>query len=349
MIKRRKTRQVKIGNVRIGGGAPISIQSMAKTETKDIKVTINEIKRLQKAGCEIARVAVKNEKDLSALGEIKDNIKIPIVADIHFNYRLALGAIEKGVDAIRLNPGNIYKQFEVREIIKEAKKRKIAIRIGVNSGSLRIKRKNLSEDEAMVRSAADYIKHFEKAGFRDIIISLKSSDVLSNISAYRKMARLCGYPFHLGVTAAGLKEEGIIKSAVGIGSLLSEGIGDTIRVSLTSDPVDEVKAAKSILQSLGLRRFGPELISCPTCGRCQVDLVKIVKRVECAIRNTHDALRSRPATVAVMGCEVNGPGEAKDADIGIAAGKRSGILFKKGKIVKRVKEKDFVKEIMSQV
>lgn len=345
-VTRRRTRQVRIGKVKIGNGAPISIQSMVKTKTKGVQATIDEIKGLQKLGCQIIRVAVKESQEVPALGRIKKNIKIPLVADIHFNYRLALGAIDQGVDAIRLNPGNIFKQKEIKEIIEKAKGVNIPIRIGVNSGSLRIKNKNRSEDELMVRSAMDYIKYFESSDFHDIIISLKSSDVLSAISAYRKMAGLCDYPFHLGITATGLKEEGAIKSAIGIGSLLSEGIGDTIRVSLTADSSVEVEAAKLILQSLKLRNFGPEIISCPTCGRCQVDLEDIVKKLKDRLSAKDYPLKAKdPITIAVMGCEVNGPGEAKDAHIGIAAGKGSGVLFKKGKIVKKVKERDFVKEI----
>jgi len=345
-IRRRKTRQVRIGNVKIGGGAPVSIQSMAKTRIKDVKATINEIKNLEKAGCDIVRVAIKDREDLSSLAKVKKGIEIPLVADIHFDYRLALGAIEKDVDAIRLNPGNIYKESQVKEIIRKAKEKKVPIRIGANSGSLRAKKSG--QDESMVGSVLRYIKYFEDLNFYDILISLKSSDVLSTISAYRKMARYCNYPFHIGVTATGLKEDGIIKSVIGIGNLLSEGIGDTIRVSLTSDSTLEVEVAKSILQSLRLRNFGPEIISCPVCGRCQVDLENVVRKLRNRLNTKDYSLTTKhPIRIAVMGCEVNGPGEAKDADVGIAAGKRSGILFKKGKIVKRVKEKDFVKEIQS--
>ncbi len=344
-MKRRKTRQVSIGSVKIGKDAPISIQSMAKTATKDVKATACEIKSLKNAGCEIVRLAVKNDQDVSALGRIKKITKIPIVADIHFDHRLALSSINQGVDAIRLNPGNIYKRQQVKEIINRAKKARIPIRIGANSGSLRIKRKGSSESDLMVKSVMDYIKYFEEERFYDIIISLKSSDVLSTISAYRKMAVLCDYPFHLGVTATGVKEDGIIKSAIGIGSLLSEGIGDTIRVSLTADPVMEVDMAKSILQSLGLRKFGPDVISCPTCGRCQVDIEKIVGNIKEILQHK----RVKPVTIAVMGCEVNGPGEAKHADVGIAAGRGCGILFKKGKVIKKIKEKDFGKEILTSL
>ncbi len=349
-MKRRKTRRVKIGNVKIGGDTPISIQSMAKTPTKDVKATACEIKSLKRSGCEIVRLAVKNDQDVSALGKIKKSVKMPIVADIHFDHRLALSSISQGVDAIRLNPGNIYKRSQIKGIIKKAQKARIPIRIGANSGSLRIKRKGSSDSDLMVKSVLDYIKHFEEERFYDIIISLKSSDVLSTISAYRKMAVICNYPFHLGVTATGVKEDGMIKSAIGIGSLLSEGIGDTIRVSLTADPVMEVDLAKSILQSLGLRKFGPDVISCPTCGRCQVDVEKIVNNVKAELSAiSYQPSAKKTFTVAIMGCEVNGPGEAKHADVGIAAGKGCGILFKKGKIVKKINEKDFVKEIKKEL
>lgn len=340
MIKRKKTRQIKVGNVRIGGGAPILIQSMAKVETSDAKETVSQIRQLEDAGCEIVRVAIKNFEDADAVRDIKRKIKIPLVCDIHFNYKLALKAIENGADKIRLNPGNIRKREEILKVVKAAKKERIPIRIGVNSGSL-------FRGQGLVDSAIGYIKLFEAMDFRDIIISLKASDVISTVEAYRRIARCCDYPLHLGVTASGPYDSGIVKSSIGIGALLLDGIGDTIRVSLTSsDPVDEVIAAKRILSSLGLRRLGPEIISCPTCGRCQVDLVKIVKSIEHEIRNTNGERRKGPFTVAIMGCEVNGPGEAMDADIGIAAGKGSGILFKKGKIIKRIKEKDFVKEIL---
>jgi (E)-4-hydroxy-3-methylbut-2-enyl-diphosphate synthase len=344
-VKRRKTRQVKVGNVKIGGNAPVSIQSMVKAGTKDVEAAIDEIGRLKRAGCEIARLAVKDSEDITALGRIKKAAPMPLVADIHFNYKLALASIDEHIDAIRLNPGNIYKETQVKEVIEKARDAKIPIRIGINSGSLRIKGRNLSEDGLMVKSALDYIKYFEDEKFYDIIISLKSSSVLSTISAYKRMAALCDYPFHLGVTATGVKEDGIIKSAVGIGGLLSGGIGDTIRVSLTGDSVLEVEAAKSILQSMGLRKFGPEVISCPTCGRCQVDIEKIVGDLKGRLRER----RCRPVTIAVMGCEVNGPGEAREAYIGIAAGKKSGVLFKKGKIIKKVKSRDFTKEILNRI
>jgi len=349
-MKRRKTRQIRIGNIKIGGSAPVSIQSMTKTDTKDIKATVAQIKRLEKAGCEIIRVAIKDLDSAKAISGIKKKIKIPIVSDIHFDYRLALQAVESGSDAIRLNPGNIYKPKEVKDVIAACKKKKIPIRIGANSGSLRPRHQTSSiqhQASAMVKSITDYLKLFEKEKFCDIIISLKASDVLTTIEAYRKMAALCDYPFHLGITATGSGNESIVKSAIGIGTLLAEGIGDTIRVSLTSDSEDEIRVGQDILQALALRRFRPEVISCPTCGRCQVDLVGIVEQVKKNLTtNDYRLIAKRSLTLAVMGCEVNGPGEAKEADIGIAFGKGSGAIFKKGKIIKKVKTKDAVKELL---
>ena len=337
MIKRRKTRQLSVGAVKIGGNSPVSIQSMTKVETSNVKAIVSEIKELEVSGCEIIRVAVKTIKDAEALKNIKRKINIPLVADIHFDYRLALKAIEGGADKIRLNPGNIRGRDEVTRVVKAAKKAKIPIRIGVNSGSA-------SGD--FVKSAISYIKLFEDLNFHDIIISLKASDVAKTVEAYRKISKLCDYPLHLGVTASGPYKYGIVKSSIGIGSLLLDGIGDTIRVSLTADPVEEVAAAKRILSSLSLRKFGPEIISCPTCGRCQVDLVKIVNAVEHEARSAKYDARKHPLTVAIMGCEVNGPGEAREADIGIAFGKGCGMLFKKGKFAKKVSAKDAITELL---
>jgi (E)-4-hydroxy-3-methylbut-2-enyl-diphosphate synthase len=381
MIKK-LTKQVKVGGIKIGGSAPVSIQSMAKTDTKDIKATIRQIKELEKAGCEIVRVAIKDFESAKAIRDIKKKINIPLTADIHFDYRLAICAIENGIDKIRLNPGNIYKENEIKEVAKLAKKKKIPIRIGVNSGSLSSIPHPVSSiqypvssinhqvssiqhpasstkhqvSDIMVKSALDYIKVLEKQDFYDIIVSLKASDVLTSIDAYKKFSKLSNYPLHLGITEAGTVSQGVVKSAIGIGALLLDGIGDTIRVSLTANPVEEVISAKSILQAINLRRFGPEIISCPTCGRCQVDLQKIVEQIENAIaielsasRITHYAQRNVYPKIAIMGCEVNGPGEAKEADIGVACGKGVGVVFKKGKILKRVKEKDIVTEILSLV
>ncbi len=340
MINRRKTRLVKVGGVKVGGGAPVSIQSMTKVETSDVSAVVSQIKRLKNAGCDIIRVAVKTVKDAQAVRVIKRKIDMPIVCDIHFDHRLALKCIESGADKIRLNPGNIRKAGDIGEVVRAAKRAKIPIRIGVNSGST-------SED--FVKSAIRYVKIFEELDFRDIIISLKASDVTKTVEAYREISKLCDYPLHLGVTASGPYDLGIVKSSIGIGALLLDGIGDTIRVSLTADPVEEVIGAKRILSSLNLRNFGPEILSCPTCGRCQVDLVKLVNDLERAIRNTQYARRKDPLTIAMMGCEVNGPGEAKEADIGIAFGKGSGILFKKGRVVKKVSIKNAVGELIKNL
>ena len=334
------TKQIRVGKIKIGGKAPVVIQSMAKTDTRDVSATVRQIKELEKAGCEIVRVAIKDFQAARAIKKIRKRINIPLVADIHFDYRLAIEAIENGADKIRLNPGNIYKEEQVRAVVRAAKKRKIPIRVGINSGSL----KNASAGN-MVKAAIDYIKILEKAGFYDIIVSLKASDVLTTIEAYRKFAKSSRYPLHLGITAAGPASTGLVKSSIGIGALLLQDIGDTIRVSLTAHPCEEVVAAKNILQALNLRNFGPEIISCPTCGRCQVDLQGIVARLSSRL----EALGSRDVKIAVMGCEVNGPGEAKEADIGIAFGKSAGVLFKKGKIVKRVKEKDAIKTLLRNI
>jgi len=352
MIK--KTRQIKLGNIRIGHGAPISIQSMTNTDTRDINITLRQIRALKKAGCEVIRIAVKDTDSARAINKIKKRVSIPIEADIHFDYKLALLAIESGVDAIRINPGNIYKPIQVKCIITACRSKKIPVRIGVNSGSLpKVKNAKPIADN-MVEVALKYIKLFEKEHFYDIMISLKASDVVTTITAYRKMAALCKYPLHLGVTASGQGKEAIIKSAIGIGTLLSEGIGDTIRVSLTGDPLEEVFIGKEILQALGLRSFHHEVISCPTCGRCQVDLIKIVKQFKKRLTAYPQALGTgltadRRLRIAIMGCEVNGPGEAKEADIGIAFGKDSGILFKKGKVVTKIKSKDAVRELIKEL
>jgi (E)-4-hydroxy-3-methylbut-2-enyl-diphosphate synthase len=374
-IVRRKTRQVKVGDVRIGGGAPVSVQSMTKTLTSDVTGTVREIGRLERAGCEIIRVAVRDGRDAECIRKIARKIRIPLVADIHFDYRLALKAIEGGADKIRINPGNITRREELAAVVKSAKKRKVPIRIGVNSGSVpkshhvtrsprhgstsspslepsRAKSRDqvTTSHAELVDAAMDCIKLFEELDFHDIVVSLKASNVVSTVRAYRELVKLCDYPFHLGVTASGLPQEGTIKSAIGIGALLLDGIGDTIRVSLTGSSEEEVLAGRRILSALELRNFGPEIISCPTCGRCQVDLVRIAQEVENAIRNTQYAIRTtKPVRVAIMGCEVNGPGEAREADIGVAAGKGCGLLFRKGKILRRVPEKDFVKVLLKEL
>ena len=361
MIKMNKTRQIKVGGVKIGGGAPVSIQSMTKVGTSDVKAVVSQIKRLEAAGCEIIRVAVKSLDDARAIRGIKRKINIPLVADIHFNHRLALESINSGADKIRLNPGNIGKREDVARVLKAAKCANIPIRIGVNSGSVvrgqkpevRSQRnKNLTSDichlsSELVDAAVRYIKFFEEEDFHDIIVSLKASDVVTTIEAYRKMSKAFSYPLHLGVTASGSYDAGVIKSAIGIGSLLADGIGDTIRVSLTADPVEEVIAAKRILGAVGGRHFGPEVISCPTCGRCQVDLGRIVNELERQISEVRCQKSDKNfVRIAVMGCEVNGPGEAKEADIGIAFGKNSGTLFKKGKMIKKIETKNAIKELL---
>jgi len=359
-----QTRQIKVGKIRIGGCSPVVIQSMTKTDTRDVAATLRQIKKLEEVGCEVVRVAVKDFQAANAIKKIKKKIRIPLVADIHFDHRLAIAAIENGADKIRLNPGNIRKEEHIVEVARLAKKRRVAIRVGVNSGSIakqalplhtgyRCSRRARSANLAtlMVRSALDYIKILEKAKFYDIIVSLKASDVLTTIDAYRKFSKKSIYPLHLGITAAGPVSTGLVKSSIGIGALLLEGIGDTIRVSLTGDPCEEVVVAKNILQALNLRRFGPEIISCPTCGRCQVDLQDIVTKLSSRLKASPSFARDRQGSrrelkIAIMGCEVNGPGEAREADIGIAFGKNVGVLFKKGRIVKRVKAKDAVKTLL---
>lgn len=337
-IKRRKTKVIKIGNVRIGGNYPVAIQSMTKCKTADILTTVKQIKDLSAIGCDIVRLAIKNSDDARALRKIKERIGIALVADIHFDWRLALEAIDSGADKIRLNPGNIYKKDQIRRIANAARLKKIPIRVGLNSGSLpgrNILGKDISD--RMVKSALDYIKTLEEYDFYDIVVSLKASNIADTVNAYRKISTLCDYPLHLGVTAAGTTNTGSIKSAIAIGTLLLDGIGDTIRISLTSSPQEEVKLAKCILEVLSLRRFGPEIISCPTCGRCEVNLLKIVRDLDRRIYSlgNYQLLRLAPK-IAVMGCMVNGPGEAKEADIGVAFGRKEGLLFKNGRAIKKV-------------
>ncbi len=336
-IKRRKTRTIKIGNVLIGSNYPVCVQSMTKSKTADIAATVKQIKALAGIGCEVVRLAIKDMGDTKALREIKERARIPIVADIHFDWRLALEAIDSGADKIRLNPGNIHKRDQIRKIARAAKLKGIPIRVGLNSGSLPPPKTSGQEiSDRMVRAALDYIKILEGCGFYDIVVSLKASNVPDTVKAYRKISSLCRYPLHLGVTATGTVLRGALKSAIAIGSLLLDGIGDTIRISLTSNPQEEVRVARHILEALGLRNFGPEIISCPTCGRCEVDLVKIVQGLEKRI----SALGHRPLRpalkLAVMGCVVNGPGEASEADLGIAFGKKEGLLFKNGKPLRKV-------------
>ncbi|MEK7850151.1 MAG: flavodoxin-dependent (E)-4-hydroxy-3-methylbut-2-enyl-diphosphate synthase [Candidatus Omnitrophota bacterium] len=332
-IERRKTRTVKIGKIKIGSGHPVAVQSMVKVRAQNVAKSVEEIRKLEIAGCDIVRIAVEDEKDARALKDIKKRINIPLVADIHFDHRLALLAAEAGVDKIRLNPGNIYRVHEVRAVIAAAKNARIPIRIGANSGSLRIRSRDAAG--ALVASVVDYLKIFKKARFKDIVISLKGSDITDTITAYEKMASLCGYPLHVGMTATGLPLDGIVKSSVGIGILLFRGIGDTIRISLLDEPRQEVAVAKFLLNSLGLRNFGPELICCPACGRCEVDLLKKAQRFQEWLDKLPGAQSSKLKNlrIALMGCVVNGPGEAREADLGIAFSRHKGVLFKKGKIV----------------
>lgn len=347
MIQRRKTRQISVGSVKIGGGAPISVQSMTKTDTRDIRRTVRQIHDLEGAGCEIIRVAVVDEEAARAIAEIKKRIRIPLVADIHFHHRLALLALESGADGLRINPGNIGGRERLKAVVKEAKGRSIPIRIGVNAGSLEkdmLKEYGGPTSEAMAASALRTIEWMEDLGFHLIKVSLKASDVLRTTEAYRFFSRNADHPLHLGITEAGKGTGAIVKSSIGIGLLLNEGIGDTIRVSLTGNPVEEVRAGYEILRALKIRQRGVEIISCPTCGRCEIDLTRIVDQVQKNVKGI-----TLPLTLAIMGCVVNGPGEAKEADIGIAGGKKVGVLFKKGKIIKKVKEKDLIQVLLSEV
>ncbi len=347
MIQRRKTRQILIGSARIGGEAPISVQSMTKTDTRDVSKTVAQIRRLEAAGCELIRVAIPDEEAARAIARIKKKIHIPLIADIHFHYRLALMSMEYGADAIRINPGNIGGRDRLKTIVLEARKRSIPIRIGVNAGSLEkdlLKRFGGPTAEAMVLSALRTIQSIEDMGFDLIKVSLKASDVPRTIEAYRLFSKESDHPLHLGITEAGRGYGAVVKSAIGIGILLNEGIGDTIRVSLTGDPVEEVRVGYEILRALKIRRRGVEIISCPTCGRCEIDLTRLVDRVTKEVEKL-----TTPMTIAIMGCVVNGPGEAREADIGIAGGRGIGVLFKKGRIVGKVRESEFVKVLLKEV
>lgn len=346
-MKRVKTKKIKVGNTYVGGDSKITIQSMTNTDTRNVKETISQIHRLQEAGCDIIRCAVPDMEASNAIKEIVNNINIPLVADIHFDYRLALKSIENGVAALRINPGNIGSIDKVKEVAKAAKDKNVPIRIGVNSGSL--KKEILDKygkvcPEALVESALEHVRILENVNYNDIVISIKSSNVMQMIDSYRMISKAVDYPLHLGVTEAGTVWRGTIKSSVGIGALLSEGIGDTIRISLTGDPVEEIKVGREILKSLGHLNEGIEFISCPTCGRTQIDLINIAEEVERRLINYNKNLK-----VAVMGCVVNGPGEAREADIGIAGGNGEGLIFKKGKIVKKVREEELVDELIEQI
>ncbi len=346
-IKRKQVREVKIGDVLIGGTNPVAIQSMCNTDTRDIKSTVKQILDLEKAGCEIIRVAVPDMEAAEAIKGIKKEIHIPLVADIHFDYRLALKAMEGGIDKIRINPGNIGDESRIKQVVDMAKSRHIPIRIGVNSGSLEkylVEKYKGVTPRGLVESALNHVRILEKYNFEDIVVSIKASSVPFSIEAYSMLSDEIPYPLHVGITEAGTTWSGTVKSAVGIGAILSRGIGDTIRVSLTGDPVDEIYAAKEILKDLGMRKFGIEFVSCPTCGRTQIDLISIAKEVEQKCKNIDKDIK-----VAVMGCVVNGPGEAKEADIGIAGGKGEGLIFKKGEILRKVPEEILVSELMKEI
>lgn len=346
-MERRKTRKIKLKNTYIGGNSKVLVQSMLNVPSTDIKGSVEQAKKLAAAGCEVIRFAIPDENALGLIEPIKNAVDVPLVADIHFDYRLALGAADRGIDKIRINPGNIGDESRVKAVVDACKVKNIPIRIGVNSGSLEkhiLEKYGSPTPEAMVESALYHASLLEKFNFDDIIISIKSSNVSSMIGAYELAAEKCDYPLHLGVTEAGTQRMGIIKSAVGIGSLLCHGIGDTIRVSLTDDPVEEVFAAFDILKAVGLKTDSPYLISCPTCGRTKIDLVNLAKQVEERLSDC-----KKPIKVAVMGCIVNGPGEAKEADIGIAGGDGCGLLFKKGEILRKVPEDQLLDELMKEI
>jgi (E)-4-hydroxy-3-methylbut-2-enyl-diphosphate synthase len=346
---RRTTRQISLGPVKVGGGSPVTVQSMTKTDTRDIPATVEEIKRLELAGCDIVRLAVPDIDAARALGAIKSQATIPVVSDIHFDYRLALEAIEQGVDGMRINPGNIGSRARIKAVVDAVKERNIPIRIGVNSGSLEkdiLKKFGSPTAEALAESALRHVQILEDMDFRDIKISVKSTDVRKMIQSYRIIAERTDYPLHLGVTEAGTIKMGTIKSSVGIGTLLAEGIGDTIRVSLTGDPVEEVSVGIDILRSLALRKNGVEIVSCPGCGRLEIDLMKLVREAELRISNLD---LPRPVKVAILGCVVNGPGEASEADIGIAGGRGKGMLYKDGRLVRSFKESQLVDELVKEL
>jgi len=345
MMKRRISKAIQIGTVTIGGGAPVVVQSMTNTDTRNVKATIKQIRELEDYGCELVRVAVPDAEAASALSIIKKSIRIPLIADIHFDYRLALMALEADVDGLRLNPGNIAEPEKVTAVVQAARERNVPIRIGVNAGSLpKNADPKLSVPQRMVAAAMGQVKLLESLDFDLIKVSLKAFDVPTTIAAYRDIARKIPYPLHIGITEAGTLKRGIIRSAVGIGILLHEGIGDTIRVSLTAHPREEVFAGYEILKSLDLRQHGPVLVSCPRCGRADVDIIRLAEEVERRLEGI-----DKPVKVAVMGCEVNGPGEARDADVGVACGKGRAALFRKGEIIKMIEEKDIITELMRVV
>jgi len=346
-VQRRKSRRIYVGKAPVGDGAPVSVQSMTNTDTRDVSATTAQIRRLEEAGCEIVRLAIPDEQAADALKLIKREVSAPLIADIHFDYRLAIAAMKAGADGLRINPGNIGGRDRLEKVINEARTREIPIRIGVNSGSLQkdiLEKYGHPTPEAMVESALEHIRIFEEMNFTNIKISMKSSNVLNTISAYELLSDKTDYPFHLGVTEAGTLISGTVKNAIGIGMLLYKGIGDTMRVSLSRDPVEEVKAAYEILRALDLRHRGPEIISCPTCGRTEIDLFSIVEAVEKGL----EGITASPK-VAVMGCVVNGPGEAREADVGVAGGRGQGVLFKKGEVVDKLPEEELAAALIREV
>lgn len=344
---KKTTRQIRIGNVLIGGGAPCSVQSMCSTDTRDVTATLDQIGRLAAAGCELVRCAVPDMTAAEALASIKTASPLPVIADIHFDYKLALTVLAGGIDGLRLNPGNIGDRWKVEEVVRAARERLVPIRIGVNAGSLE---KELLEKyghptaEAMVESALGHVRILEELGYDQIKISLKASDVMKTVAAYRLLAQQVDYPLHIGITEAGTIFSGTIKSSVGLGILLADGIGDTMRVSLTGDPVDEVRVGYEILKALGLRQRGVNFVSCPTCGRCQINLIQVAEEVEKRLAGI-----DKPLTVAVMGCVVNGPGEAREADVGIAGGRGEGLLFRNGEVVRKVPESQMADALLAEV
>jgi (E)-4-hydroxy-3-methylbut-2-enyl-diphosphate synthase len=346
-----KTRKVTIGGLTIGGGSPVAVQSMCNTKTKDVKATVEQIKRLTDLGCEIIRCGIPDMESAQALAKIKSKIKIPLVADIHYDYKLAIEAFKSGADKIRINPGNIGAQEKVKAVIDEAKKHKAAIRIGVNAGSLKTdvvyklpESSGIEKVDKMVGSLMEHIDFFEKNDFTNIVVSLKAHDVPETLAAYRLFNKLKDYPLHIGITEAGTAYSGLVKSSVGLGILLNEGLGDTMRVSLTASPEEEIYPAYKILSTLGLRKVGVELISCPTCARTEINVIKLANDVEKMTMKI-----KKPLKIAVMGCSVNGPGEAKDADLGVSGGKGIGLIFKGGQIIKRVPKKDLLKEFEKEL
>ena len=348
MRERHKTRTVRIGDVAIGGDNPIRIQSMCNTKTENVEATVAQIRALAAAGCEIIRVAVPNEAAALALKDIRRQIKLPLVADIHFDYRLALAAMENGADKIRINPGNIGEDWKLREVVNAAKERNIPIRVGVNSGSLEkeiLKKYGGVTAEGIVESALEKVERIEELNYENLVISIKSSDVLMCIKAHELLADKTDYPLHIGITEAGTLLRGTVKSAVGLGVILYEGIGDTIRVSLTGDPLEEIKAAREILKSLGLRKGGVEVVSCPTCGRTEIDLIGLANQVEGLVERYSDL----DVRVAVMGCVVNGPGEAREADFGVAGGKGAGVLIRKGEVIRTMPESELLPALEAEL